>query len=187
MNEMSYVKMRSPWVLHQRKLCEMFRRDMGVDVDFDEKAKKYTLRVATAKKADALSRLIAPEVSFGHVECKVCIVPANSAGDILPSDAPMIDVLNAAFDGNDCVCEIRPVSRGLFRDLCYVVFENRVVQYEADNLADINGNISTLYEDIARDIFTEANGALFCTSVSLGNGLGDSEGAKLDKPLGEWP
>ena len=174
------VGLRSPWVLHSRKLWAMFRRDDEVETEFDEKAQKYIIRVQTAKKADALSRLIAPEVSFGNVTFKVCIVPAN-AGDVLPKDAPLIDVLKAAFDGNSAVDFIRPVSKGLFKDLCYVVCYNWVVQYEADNLADVNGFISTLYEDIARDIFTKADGAFFCTSCRL-------EGSNAaDKPLGEWP
>ena len=175
------LKLRSPWVLHGRKLWAMFRKDSEVETAFDEKAKKYTIRVQTAKKADALSRLIPPEVTFGNVTFKVCIVPAN-AGDVLPEDAPLIDVLHAAFDGNDAIDMIRPVSRGLFKDLYYVVCYNWVVQYEADNLADINGFISTLYEDLARDIFTKANGALFCTGVRL-----EDVANAQNKPLGEWP
>ena len=178
---MKELKLGSPWVLHERKLRAMFRKDKDVEVELDEKAKKYIIRVETGKKADALARIMPQEVTFGSVTFRVCVVPAN-VGEVLPKDAPMIDVLKAAFEGNEAVYEIRPVSKGLFRDLVYVVFENCVVQYEADNLADVNGNISTLYENIARDIFPDANGALFCTTVRLG-----SDSNALDKPLGEWP
>jgi len=178
---MDMVKLRSPWVLYQRKLDALFRRDPGISVELDEGFLKVTLRVDTQKKADALSKLMPAETSFGGVDVKLRIVPANAAGEGLPDDASMLDVVAAAFEGNGCLAEIRPVSKGLFRDLVYVVFRNEVVQYEADNLADVNGNISTLYEDIARDVMPNADNAFFCTSARR-------EGANsLDKPLGEWP
>ena len=178
MNEIK-LKLRSPWVLYERQLWALFRHDPEVSVELDEGFLKVTLRTDTQKKADALSRLMPAEPSFGNVKVKLCIVPANRTGEKLPEDAPMIDILKAAFEGNEAVKEIRPVSKGLFRDLCYVVFENAVVQYEADNLADVNGNISTLYENIAREVMPNANGVFFCTSVRL------AESNALDKPLGE--
>lgn len=49
----------------------------------------------------------------------------------------------------------------------YVVFKNCVVQFFNDNLNDIYGNISTLYQDIAREIFADAEweGVFYCTDV----------------------
>lgn len=41
-----------------------------------------------------------------------------------------------------------------------------VVQYFNDNIGDINGNCSTLYEIIARDIFPNVNGIYFCTEAT---------------------
>ena len=61
----------------------------------------------------------------------------------------------------------------------YIVFKNKVVQYFNDDLKDVNGFCSTLYQKIAKDIFAE-NGcetACYCTDVS----------ENLGKPLGEWP
>ena len=49
--------------------------------------------------------------------------------------------------------------------LHYVVFKNRVVQYWSDNLGDINGNTSTLYENIARDVFGETDNVCFNTDT----------------------
>lgn len=174
--------LRSPWELHERKLWAMFRKDDEVDLDYNETERKYILRVKTAKKANALSQLMPTEVVFGNVTCRVCIVPAN-VGEVLPDDAPAIEIVRAAFEGNAAVEAIRPVSRGFFKDLCYVVFENCVVQYDADNIADVNGNVSTLYENIAREVFTKADGVFFCTTVRIGG----VESNALDKPLGEWP
>jgi len=60
-----------------------------------------------------------------------------------------------------------------------VVFKNCVVQFFNDNLNDAHGVISTLYQNIAAEIFEDANlpGVHYCTDVER----------KLGKPLGDWP
>jgi hypothetical protein len=66
--------------------------------------------------------------------------------------------------------------------LTYVVFKNRVVQFFNDNLNDPHGVISTLYQDIADEIFADMpyqahGGIAYCTDVEH----------NLGAPLGEWP
>ena len=51
------------------------------------------------------------------------------------------------------------------RPITYVVFRNEVVQYYTDDLGDYFGMASTLYEDIARDLFSEVDGIYFCTNT----------------------
>jgi hypothetical protein len=48
--------------------------------------------------------------------------------------------------------------------LTYVAFKKEVVQFYADNLRDPNGFKSTLYQDIAEDVFGEKNNVCYCTS-----------------------
>ena len=64
--------------------------------------------------------------------------------------------------------------------MTYVVFKNCVVQFFNDNLNDCHGLISTLYQDIAAEIFEDANlnGVYYNTDVERG---------ALGMPLGEWP
>ena len=59
--------------------------------------------------------------------------------------------------------------------MVYVVFQNTVVQFFADNLNDCHGIISTLYQDIAEELLTGegAQGVFFNTNVERG-GLGKS-------------
>lgn len=45
-----------------------------------------------------------------------------------------------------------------------MLFKKEVVQYFTDNLGDYNGYRSTLYENIARDIFGDIVGVFFCTN-----------------------
>lgn len=64
----------------------------------------------------------------------------------------------------------------------YVVFKNCVVQFFNDNLNDPHGIVSTLYQDIAAEIFADMpfpqdGGICFCTDTEH----------KLGAPLGEWP
>ena len=51
-----------------------------------------------------------------------------------------------------------------------------MVQFFADNLADINGNRSTLFETIAAEVIP-LDGVFYCTAGGEG----------LAAPLGEWP
>ncbi|MBQ4199124.1 MAG: hypothetical protein II649_04505 [Kiritimatiellae bacterium] len=172
----------TPWNEYHEQVKALFGQDPEIKIEYDDKRKTLTLRVESQRKAAALSRLLPLAVRFGGVEVRVCVVPANAAGKTLPDDAATADVLLAAFNGNPAVTQVRQVSKGLFRDLCYCVFKKEVVQYPADNLGDINGNRSVLMEDIAREVLAEAKGVCFCTSAGRedANGFGDA-------PLGEWP
>ena len=175
------LRLMPPWLELKAQLNALFGRDPEIQVEYDNGTKKLTLRVETQRKADALSRLLPMRYIFGGVTVPVGIVPGNK-GEMLPACTATIDVATAAFEGNGAVKLIRPVSKGLFRDLVYVVFEKEVVQFPNDNLSDINGNKSTLMEEIAREVFTDAVGVCFCTSAGRedANGFGDA-------PLGEWP
>ena len=179
---MCNLKLSPPWNEYHEQVKALFGQDPEIKVEYDNVRKELTLRVESQRKVSALLRLVPARVDFGGVEVRVCVVPANAAGETLPDDAATADVLTAAFAGNPVVTQIRQVSKGLFRDLCYCVFKKEVVQYPADNLADINGNRSMLMQDIAREVLTEAKDVYFCTSAGRedANGFGDA-------PLGEWP
>lgn len=175
--------LQPPWLGYAEQVKALFGDDASIDIDYNDQKKALVLKVESARKANALGRLMPARVDFGGVSVDVSITPRSTAGDLLPDDATTADVLLAAFDGNPVVTQVRQVSKGLFRDLCYCVFRREVVQYPSDNLADINGNTSMLMQDIARKVLTKAEGVYFCTSA--GYKLSDSDA--LDKPLGEWP
>ena len=80
-----------------------------------------------------------------------------------------------AFEGNPAFSYAVTVGGISSNDFNYVVFKNKVVQYWNDNLGDINGNESTLYQEIAKDIFEDCTGIYFCTDTEK----------NLGKPLSE--
>ena len=94
-------------------------------------------------------------------------------------------MFEAAFDGNPAFayCVAPKQEDYWYLDFVYVVFKNCVVQFFNDNLNDAHGLISTLYQDIAEELFRDAilpGGGMvaYCTDVERG---------ALGKPLGEWP
>ena len=164
------MKLASPWVNFYRELEALFSQDPEVRVVYGEEANEVKLYVENARKADALTQLLPVEKTFGNVTLKVTVIPAN---EMTVSKA---DLLSEAFDGNPALSYIQHVD-AVIGSFDYAVFQNRVVQYFNDDLSDINGLKSTLYQDIAKDVFGEDAGVFFCTEAP----------ANLAKPLGEWP
>ena len=77
------------------------------------------------------------------------------------------EVYMDAFEGNPALSYIVRGSLPMVDMNVYVVFKNKVVQYFNDNLMDINGFCSTLYENIARDIFEKMDGVFYCTDCEI--------------------
>ena len=126
--------------------------------------------------------LLLPQGKFyGDVYLEITVIPANY--DPLKGELNEFDydtLFNLAFKNNPVFAFTYPIEGIFSNKLVYVVFKNRVVQFFADNLNDIHGNISTLYQDIAEEIFSDRRnlqGVLFCTDIE----------EKVGKPLGEWP
>ena len=164
------MKVSAPWVNYYHEINAMFDRDPEVRISFDEETPEIKIFVENSRKADALAQLLPTEKSFGNVILKITVVPANEA-------QTKLDLIQEAFYGNPALSYVWQ-AKTPFGEFDYVVFENRVVQYFNDNMRDINGNKSTLYEDIAREVFGEETNLCFCTEAK--------EKAAM-KPLGEWP
>lgn len=164
------MKVSAPWVNYYHEINAMFDRDPEVRVSFDEETPEIKIFVENSRKADALAQLLPTEKSFGNVILKITVVPANEA-------LTKLDLIQEAFYGNPALSYVWQ-AKTPFGEFDYVVFENRVVQYFNDNMRDINGNKSTLYEDIAREVFGEETNLCFCT---------EAKEKAVMKPLGEWP
>lgn len=176
MNKLGLV---SPWVQYFRKLEAFFAEDKDVKVLFDNAKAAIKILVEDPDKADALTELLPPEVVFGNVTLKVSVVPANAK--LMAGDARM-DKIQRAFQGNGAVVGIYSIDRIFSNTMNYVVFKPKVVQYFNDDLSDAHGIRSTLYQELAKEIFGEDGGVFFCTDV-----VEDKNGKKVGMPLGEWP
>ena len=154
---MDSIKMVSPWVAYYREIESLFREDPGVKVKFDEATNVIKLYVEDEEKADALTELLPNRKSFGNVTVTIAVIPANKV------ESSRVDLFRKAFDGNDAVSYIQTVDHVSTNDFHFIVFQPEVVQYYSDDLSDINGLCTTLYQDIAKDIFGEREGVYFCT------------------------
>lgn len=164
------MKLSAPWVNYYREVEALFEQDEEVKVVFDEDKVELKIFVENSRKADAISQLIPTEKKFGNVKLKIFVVPANE-------EMTKTDLIREAFAGNPALSYIWKAETPM-GDFNYAVFQNKVVQYFNDDMSDINGNRSTLYQDIAKDVFGESTNIFFCTEAGS---------SKLNKPLGEWP
>ena len=165
------MKIQAPWVEFCNEINALFERDPEVKVMFDEENTEVKIFVENARKADAIAYLLPEEKEFGNVKLKISVVPANNG------IGSKFEAIQEAFSGNPALSYVWQAQTPL-GEWDYVVFDNRVVQYYNDNMRDINGNKSTLYQDIAQNVIGEEANLCFCTEAVNG---------ELAKPLGEWP
>lgn len=156
---MAKLKLAAPWTIYYEEIKALFGSDPDIKVSVDDEEKVVRLYVDGEEKAEALEKLLPAEKTFGNVTVRTVVVPGNELTE------KKLSWFQAALGGNP-VFAFTQVSEGVFTiPLSYVVFKNRVVQFFADNLQDVNGNITTLYETIAKDVFGETPSICFCTDT----------------------
>lgn len=169
---MASLKLSSPWAIFHREVEAFFKGDMDVNVLLDEDEMTLRIFVEDPVKVEALQKIIPPTKTFGNVELNVEVIPANKeetesstklykCGD----NRYFTNVYEAAFYGNEALSYIRTVNYGPVQNYIYVVFKKEVVQFFTDNIGDINGLCSTLYENLARDIFVTSDMVFFNTEA----------------------
>ena len=164
---MANLKLAAPWTIYYEEIKALFGSDPDIKVSVDDEEKVVRLYVDGEEKAEALEKLLPAEKTFGNVTVRTVVVPGNELTE------KKLSWFQAALAGNP-VFSFTKTNEGVFTiPLSYVVFKNRVVQFFADNLQDVNGNITTLYETIAKDVFGETPGICFCTDIEEKVGLSD--------------
>ena len=156
---MKSTKLSPPWYGYVNEIKALFEKDPDIKISFDEDNVELKLYVEGTDKYEALTKIIPEEMNFGGTVLKIAIVPANvSEGGA--------SLFKAAFKGNPSVSQMEEVTGVFTNPVLYIAFKKEVIQYYDDNLGDINGNKSSLLEEIARDVFKEKDsGVLFCTDV----------------------
>ena len=156
---MEKMNMSAPWVLYYRKIEALFGKDPEISVVFDDENNIIRLYVDNQEKAEAIDKLLPDEKTFGNVTISTVVIPANKVAESKAS------IFQTAFAGNPAFAYTQVVDGVFSNPISYVVFKNEVVQYFADNMHDIHGYESTLYQDIAKEVFGEEGGICFCTDL----------------------
>lgn len=173
------TKISPPWITYLNQLKALFGEDPDIKIIYngDKNQIQIKLLVNDSTKAAALEEILPPWKRFGNVSMTIAIVPTNQLDE--PKDfATLAEIFEAAFKNNPVFAFTKVVS-GMWSFNCvYVVFRNKVVQFFNDNLADVYGNVSTLYQNLAEDVFDNEclEGVHYCTDME-----------KVMMPLGEWP
>lgn len=153
------TKLSAPWITYYHEIEALFKNDPSVTTEFDEGDNVVKLYVEDEEKADALTELLPAEKTFGNVTLNVKVIPTNRLG------ATKASLFRKAFEGNAAFAFTQTFTGILSNPLTYVVFKKEVVQFWNDDLGDLNGLESTLYEDIARNVFGDVDGVCFCTAT----------------------
>lgn len=174
------LKILPPWTIVIKKLQALFDGDpqIAFNCDFSGMHPAVTLACNNGDKVTALLQILPQEVNFGNVTLDIIVdgIPSNRAF------TSKVELFDTAFKGNPVYAySVCPAEEGyVWIGTTYVVFNNCVVQFAADNLNDCHGVISTLYETIATELLTgpATTGVFYNTNV---------ERAGLGKPIGQWP
>ena len=175
------LKLSPPWITTIHKFQALFDGDpqIACNVRLDSgKEPILDLACNNGDKVTALQQILPAEVIFGKISLHIIIdgIPSNR---VFKNKKELFEV---AFEKNPAFAyAVAPAEDGYaWFDMVYVVFKNHVVQFFNDNLNDCHGLISTLYQDIAAEIFEDADlhNVYYNTDVERG---------QLGMPLGEWP
>lgn len=171
---MAIIKLSAPWITFYRKVEAMFKYDPDVNVVFDAENYNLKLFVFGNEKAEAIQKLLPPKKVFGEIEMFINVYPSNgeektNSGKSRKYRAYQMGVFDTAFADNPAYCYEMNASSELPFDIHYVVFAKRVVQYYNDDIGNVNGVCSTLYQDIAKDIFVTEPNVHFCTDIVDGS------------------
>lgn len=164
------LQLSPPWVTYYKELQMLLGRDKEIYLVFDQEEMKIKVYVDNIAKAEALEQVLAESKTFGNVTVNVEVIPSNNIRYTAGGN-----VYDDAFDGNPAYSYFRETALPVMGGLCYVVWAREIVQFFNDNLADVNGNATMLYEQIATDVLKAAPGVYHCTA------------GPLNAPLGEWP
>ena len=156
--ENKVISMSSPWVEYKNKLSTFFMEDNDIKIVYDNDKPEVKLYVTGTDKAEALTKLLPQVKEFGDVKLYITVIPANL-------DTTKAALIERLLQGNPIFEYAETIQGPMSNPMTFIVMRREVVQYYNDNLGDIHGVRSTLYEELAREIFEDHEGVFFCTDV----------------------
>lgn len=156
---MSNLKLATPWSSYYREIKALFQEDPDVsNIEYDNDNLIIKIYVDDLDKAEALTKVLPNRKTFGNVELKILVIPGNNI-----EEESRVNIIKKAFDKNPVVEDIVSITNPMAPNFSYVVFRPEVIQYYNDDLSDVNGKRSCLFEDIAKEVIGQEDGVYFCT------------------------
>ena len=161
---MARLNLVSPWVEYYHKVQAFFKNDPDITVIFDDEELELKIYVANdVDKFEALRVLLPETKEFGAIKLKITLIPSNKDDVHTRIPTRRLGFYNAgseseallikALRGNGAFMFSKTISGIMTSPIVYIVFRNEVVQYYNDDLGDYYGQCSTLYQNLAADIF----------------------------------
>lgn len=172
-----------PWSIYMNKLQALFDGDpeIAFNIDWSGEHPSVVLATNNPEKAAALMKLLPEEKVIGNIVLKIgidCPKVSNIAF------ATTKELFETAFSKNPAFAYAVSTDGYWYIPFTYVVFANQVVQFFSDNLNDPHGITTTLYQEIAPEIFESAEisgNVAYCTALE------GEESGKLSAPIpGGW-
>ena len=153
------LKLSPPWAIFYQEINAMFKEDPEIKIQYDEETPEVKLFVENEEKADALMKLLPMQKNFGNVNLKITVVPRD------PQKSSKLELFKTAFKCNPVFVGTSSAAMPDAPAADYILFQPKVVQFFDDDLTDAHGYCSTLYQEIAKDIFGGFSGLYFCTDL----------------------
>ena len=164
---MATMKLSPPWITLLSEVKALFKDDPEVEVVYDEANYVIRLMVTNQAKAEALDKIVRHEVAFGNVTARITVKYTEKNQSEFDAK---IATFKTAFAGNPAFVNVIVGGNPVMGQVGYVMFKKEVVQFYNDNLADPEGNESTLYATIAKDVLDSHPGFYFSTDSEDLNG-----------------
>ena len=144
-----------PWETYYKELTALFIQDPYIQMDCtksDDGNPTIHFYVYKRNKADALKRILPKMRQFGTVVVTIEVICVEDLG----TDTEAL--FETAFKDNPVYSHIEQDG-----DFIHLVFKPKIAQYFNDNMRDVNGFTSILYQDIALEVFKDFPGVFFST------------------------
>ena len=152
------LKLSAPWNTYVRKVRALFGKDPQIKIVYDESTMRLVLYVDDPAKCEALKQLLPRKKEFGNVILDIAVMPSTATGY-----SSTEGLLRTAFKDNPVFFDADTVNPdGCSNPFTYISFANETVQLWNDNLSDLHGITTTLYQDIAKEVL-ELPGVYCCT------------------------
>lgn len=173
--ERTNLRLSAPWTIFYQEVYALFKNDPEVKVMYNDEEPELKLWVrGNDEKAACIARFFPRTKKFGNVILNMSVV-GNDGQPVSDVNLPDAMAVSKMFEGNGALAFTKSVET-LFGDtLTYIVFKKEVVQYYSDNMFDLYGCTSTLYQTIAQNVFSDTlspDKCSFCTDASAAYKLG---------------
>ena len=182
------INILPPWSVYIKKLEALFDPDKEIafNVNWSGENPNVTLATNNPDKAAALAQLLPDEKTFGNVTLTIgidCFTVSNLA---FPTAKELFET---AFKDNPVFAYcVAPVQEGYwYIDLVFVCFAREICQIFTDNMQSPFGVTTTIYQDIAKEIFEDmpyANKGLISYCTAIEDEVNNS--TKLGTSAGTW-